>query len=308
LYSPPTIPPEADFSADIRIPTTSDSVTFTDLSTNIPTSWSWSISPATITYKNGTSSSSQNPCIQFTAEGYYQVTLLATNAYGSDSIIKTKYIHAQDYCSAEGLGDIYISSVTLGTIDNTGTGEDGYTNYDNLSTQLTTGSSNTITISLGHAYSNDTVAGWIDWNQDGDFDDTDEEVFWIDIHHYTVSSTITVPHDAKLGFTRMRIRNKHSGAHYSPCGTTSLGEVEDYAIEVTAGSDVWKGTTTQWNAATNWSVGVIPTASYNVTIPTSPSGGNFPTVPAGYTAKCNKFKVESGASVTVNGNLEVEQE
>jgi hypothetical protein len=84
--------------------------------------------------------------------------------------------------------------------------------------------------------------------------------------------------------------------------------VEDYAIEVTAGSNVWKGTTTQWNTATNWSAGVIPTASYNVTIPSSPSGGNFPTIPSGYTAKCNKLTIEGGASVTINGNLEVEQE
>jgi photosystem II stability/assembly factor-like uncharacterized protein len=308
LYSPPNSPPEPEFTANIRIPTTSDSVAFTDLSINTPTSWLWGFSPGTITYKGGTSSTSQNPYVQFNAEGYYQVTLITTNANGSDSIVKSDYIHTQNYCNANGLGDIYIKSVNLGSINNEETGNDGYTDYDYLSTQLMIGSSNTITISFGKAYQNDTVAGWIDWNQDGDFDDTNEEVFWIDVYYYTESSTIAVPIDANLGFTRMRIRNKHFGDHFSPCGTTGRGEVEDYAIEVTPASTVWNGTTSNWNEASNWSAGVIPTSSYDVTIPASPSGGNFPTVPSGYTAKCNKLTLQGNATVTVNGILEIEQQ
>jgi len=87
-----TSPPVANFSANSITPYIGQTVTFTDLSTNSPTSWSWSFSPATISYIGGTSSSSQNPQVQFNAGGLYTVTLIAANAYGSDLETKTDYI------------------------------------------------------------------------------------------------------------------------------------------------------------------------------------------------------------------------
>jgi PKD repeat protein len=88
-----TLPPVADFSASALTPNLSQPVLFTDLSTNVPTSWSWSFNPGTITFFNGTNANSQNPQVQFNAVGLYSVTLTATNAYGFDSEIKTNYIN-----------------------------------------------------------------------------------------------------------------------------------------------------------------------------------------------------------------------
>jgi len=85
-------PPVANFSATPLNTTTTQTVTFTDLSTNGPTSWLWSFSPNTLTYVDGTSATSQNPHVQFTALGQYTVTLTATNTYGSDGETKTNYI------------------------------------------------------------------------------------------------------------------------------------------------------------------------------------------------------------------------
>jgi PKD repeat protein len=87
-----TVPPVADFSASSTNPMVASPVTFSDLSTNFPTTWNWSISPATFTYAGGTSASSQNPQVQFSEPGPYTVTLTATNAIGSDTKIKTDYI------------------------------------------------------------------------------------------------------------------------------------------------------------------------------------------------------------------------
>ncbi len=92
--TPVTDPPVANFFADDTTPNTGETVVFNDQSTNGPTSWSWSFNPTTVTFVNGTSSTSQNPEVTFDADGTYTVTLVATNAYGSDTETKTDYITA----------------------------------------------------------------------------------------------------------------------------------------------------------------------------------------------------------------------
>jgi hypothetical protein len=68
-------------------------VNFTDQSTNSPTSWAWTITPASgWSYSGGSTASSQNPAVLFSTAGTYTVMLTATNATGSDSETKTSYI------------------------------------------------------------------------------------------------------------------------------------------------------------------------------------------------------------------------
>jgi PKD repeat protein len=88
------VPPVADFVADITTVIQGGSVNFTDLSTNYPTSWSWSVTPsAGVTYINSTSSTSQHPTMQFANTGLYTITLVATNGVGNDTEVKTNYIN-----------------------------------------------------------------------------------------------------------------------------------------------------------------------------------------------------------------------
>ena len=66
-------------------------IQFKDLSTKMEdtthTSWAWDFQ------NDGTTdSTSQNPCLYYTANGTYTVKLTATNAGGSDTEIKTGYI------------------------------------------------------------------------------------------------------------------------------------------------------------------------------------------------------------------------
>lgn len=79
--------PVADFSGTPTTLCAGSSVSFSDLSTNTPTSWSW-------TFTGGTpsSSTSQNPTITYNTVGVYQVVLTATNASGSDGETKVGYI------------------------------------------------------------------------------------------------------------------------------------------------------------------------------------------------------------------------
>lgn len=87
--------PVAAFSADDTTPDVGQTVTFTDQSTNTPTSWSWAIEGTEGTdfqYVESTSSTSQNPNVQFLVAGTYDVSLTATNGGGSDTETKTDYI------------------------------------------------------------------------------------------------------------------------------------------------------------------------------------------------------------------------
>jgi len=86
VTEPSTNPPVADFSGS---PTSGDyplTVSFTDLSTENPTSWSWDFGDGVGT------STEQNPSYTYEAAGTYTVSLTATNAYGSDTETKTDYI------------------------------------------------------------------------------------------------------------------------------------------------------------------------------------------------------------------------
>lgn len=90
LFGP--VIPTAQFSASVTKPCLNNTTIFTDLSSGVPSSWSWSITPATYAYLDGTSSTSQNPHIKFAALGNYTVALTATNSTGSNTITKTNYI------------------------------------------------------------------------------------------------------------------------------------------------------------------------------------------------------------------------
>ncbi len=89
LRCPYTTVPIADFSANNVNIYQGDQVNFDDLSTGNPGSWSWSFpggTPSSSTAKHPTN-------IAYATAGVYDVSLIVTNAYGSDTITKTNYIN-----------------------------------------------------------------------------------------------------------------------------------------------------------------------------------------------------------------------
>ncbi|MCX6200092.1 MAG: PKD domain-containing protein [Bacteroidetes bacterium] len=79
--------PVADFVGTPTTVVVGNTVAFTDLSTNTPTSWAWSFTSGT-----PATSTAQNPTITYNTVGVYPVTLTATNGNGSNPITKTAYI------------------------------------------------------------------------------------------------------------------------------------------------------------------------------------------------------------------------
>lgn len=85
---PPTGVPNADFTASTRSGKAPLGVNFTDLSTGNPTSWTWS-------FGDGVTSITQHPTHTYTLPGSYTVTLRVTNASGSDTLERRRYIKVQ---------------------------------------------------------------------------------------------------------------------------------------------------------------------------------------------------------------------
>ncbi len=308
LFSPPTSVPDADFSANDTTPDINTTVSFTDKSTNVPTSWIWNFVPNTVSYINGTSSTSENPEVQFNGIGSYTAILTAINNVGNNTETKTDYIVA-GYCTANGWAgsSSYIKSVVLLDIQNENTGSDGYANYSNLSTDLKFGNTYFLTITNGGSNQDDDLGAWIDWNEDGNFSGANEQIV-CSINNYGQGTfSFQVPSGTSYGSKRMRIRIKTSGSNCgSYCGDAYEGEVEDYTVNVTRKTNTWLGTKdNDWFNTANWTLGAVPTFDNNVVIPSAPSGNVFPEIQAGNTAQCNKLTLQTGAQITINGTLNV---
>ncbi len=146
------------------------------------------------------------------------------------------------YCSSNGnsVSDEWIGNVTLNTINNSSqAAPSGYADFTNISTSLMRGQ--TYPFSLAQTYSGQAFGEyfriWIDYNQDGDFNDTGEMVF--DAGSTTTApqttGNITIPMTATLGSTRMRVSMRWNAAPQA-CGSFNFGEVEDYCVNIIDGA------------------------------------------------------------------------
>lgn len=164
-----------------------------------------------------------------------------SNSAYSSSITFTTTAVQLNYCASNGnsVADEYISRVQVGTIDNaTGASSGGYGNHTSISTNATKGASVNITVTptwTGTTYS-EGYSAWIDYNQDGDFADAGEQVWTQAVTQATpVSGSFTIPASAAVGATRMRVTMAYNAVP-SSCGSFNYGEVEDYTINISAGT------------------------------------------------------------------------
>ncbi|MCF8368843.1 MAG: PKD domain-containing protein [Bacteroidales bacterium] len=229
----------ADFSGSPTSVVVGNSVTFTDNSSCSPSSWSW-------TFAGGTPGSATGPgphTIAYNTIGTYNVSLTVSNASYSDTETKTAYIDVTDcnFCTTyySNTSDDYISNVSFNSINNN-SASTTYSDFTAISTNVTTGSSYTISVNI-------TVNGgwiqhcwaWFDWNRDCDFDDAGES---IDLGNtpgtagtHTLTTSIAIPPGAILGSTRMRIAELYA-ADPGPCTNATYGEAEDYTVIIQSNS------------------------------------------------------------------------
>jgi len=176
-----------------------------------------------------------------TAGTTYNYYVKAKDAAGnvssaSNTISVTTLSDNVEYCQSQGNNSSYewIDLVELNEMSNTTGNNGGYADFTNLTATVTRGASTTIYISCGFSGSSYTEYWhvWIDWNQNGTFESGERMVNGSSSSAERLSATFTVPSDAQLGSTRMRITMKYNAAA-TACESFSYGEVEDYTVNVT---------------------------------------------------------------------------
>lgn len=145
------------------------------------------------------------------------------------------------YCTAGATSTSFekISNVTLNTINNSSTATAGYENFTALSTTLAVGTPYSFSVGISSPYSSDIVYIWVDLNMDGIFDNPGEKLFEGSGAVSPVTGSITIPGGTNNGTTRMRVRmqDNSSGPNTTPCGTSTYGQVEDYTLIFTGGTE-----------------------------------------------------------------------
>ncbi len=167
----------------------------------------------------------------------YQVAAICSGTTGTYSNLAQFTTLSPQYCTAGATSTSFekISNVQFANINNNSTSTAGYENFTNVVGDVIIGNSYTFTSSFsGTSFSSDQVKVWIDFNHDYDFDDQGEEVMVSATKVSPWTGTIVIPTNAMIGATRMRVR-LHDTAYtpnYTPCGTSSYGQVEDYTLNI----------------------------------------------------------------------------
>ena len=198
----------------------------------------------------------------------------SSSNYSSSVFVTT--LSPVTYCSAQGnnTSDEYLNRVRFNTIDNTSGDNGGYGDFTGQSTTVNAGSSYTITLNpawTGTVY-REGYAAWIDFNQDGDFNDAGEQVYSRNRTTATqVSGTVTIPTTALAGPTRMRVIMRYNTTP-SSCGSFTYGEVEDYTVNISQGNSLARDFSSPVGADFEFSMYPNPAVNGSTTLNFSTNG------------------------------------
>lgn len=252
--------PVADFAANNCNVVTGSNVQFNDLSINNPTSWQWS-------FPGGVANSitTQSPVVTYNTPGTYNVALTVSNAAGTHTKTVNSYITVTNplpvgYCQSNSLNSSpdFIANVKVGAVSYP-SGATTYSDFTNKSFNMTRGTSSSIVLTPGSTTRKEFWRIWIDYNNDGDFDDANELVYSANNRKGNATGTIVVPTNVTTGQKRMRVTCKFGSAPGS-CEIFTSGEVEDYTVNIIEGSLA----PTISKSETNFALNVYPNPARDV--------------------------------------------
>lgn len=163
---------------------------------------------------------------------YFKVIATGSNSDTSETYKFMYQVRDFVYCTSQGLngtGADYINRVTIGNTFANNSGNDFYTLYDNLAPiELEVGSTYNVTSSLAAVFAPDVAAAWIDYNNNAEFESS-EQITMSNYISNTATGSFTVPNTAVLNQqVRLRVSNIYDN-QINPCGSF-FGEVEDYLV------------------------------------------------------------------------------
>jgi gliding motility-associated-like protein len=246
LYDEDELVPVAGFEASANALCMNEVVQLLDTSENVPTRWTWKISPSGYDYIGGTDSCSQNPQVRFTSKGKFSIKLIAENCAGEDSIEIVQHIEVFDAIKPPSCGGVTVnenfSSIGVFHVEIEGKSipsggtkfEGGYVDMACQEIfQLKTDTTYPARIGGGTAYTHYTRA-YIDFNNNGDLSDPGEMI-WVEKDKGIVDDSIKIPANAVTNtLLRMRVMSDWDTIPDNPCDTLAYGQTEDYGVVLEA--------------------------------------------------------------------------
>lgn len=217
-----------------------------NVSTSIGITLKWQSSPTGL--NTWTTLSSVTPILGTTTYNYNVLSQTAATdyrcviacSYSNDSSVSNLVTVAQNsfnncYCLPTASASTYpiTNFQTTGATANVnitsagGITSAGYSNYSLTDTVKAV--INTV-VNFSGSTTDNGVKIWVDWNHDGDFDDAGENVYSSGGYVASFSGSFTVPLNALVGYTRMRVKADYNSTAPTTCGNVTNGETEDYAF------------------------------------------------------------------------------
>ncbi len=321
----------ANFSSGLNRQLINATVNLTDMTFGEPTTWSWSITPGTYLFTGGTSATSQNPQVQFTAGGLYSITLTVSDGFNGDSETRSNMIEAVDCDNfpipvAEDFSDGTLPFCWQ-NIDNQGNGQVWqFNNPGNWPINTASGSNgfailDSDTYGNGNSQNADLVTPLLDFTGYTSVNLSFEHYFrqyesstgtlsysinggntWTVIQTWTSNTANAATFDEDMsaqlaGQANVKFKWNYIGAY------DYYWAVDDISITgVRPG--LWTGTSSgNWNTTGNWSGGLIPGTSTDINIPFS--SPNWPVYNGNLTLgiQCGNITMNGASQLTINGNL-----
>ena len=134
----------------------------------------------------------------------------------------------------------WIERVVFNDMDNYSGPNDGYMHFPDFSTDLVPGENYSVTLESGFSndYFNERFYIWIDFNQDGYFDESENVLTELSQNGESINEMISIPQNALTGSTRMRVSMKYLDPVSDACESGFFGEIEEYCVNIYEASDI----------------------------------------------------------------------